>query len=59
MFFALAGRPVHEAETVNEELLSAMTREAPSMGDIVAGPARAIGGAHQPSPRLREDGSLA
>ena len=35
MFFALCGRPVHEAETINEQLLSAMTREAPSIGDIV------------------------
>jgi serine/threonine-protein kinase len=37
MFFALAGRPVHDAETINEQLLSAMTREAPSVGDIVPG----------------------
>ena len=31
MFMALTGRPVHAAETTNEELLSAMTKRAPSI----------------------------
>jgi serine/threonine-protein kinase len=35
MFAALTGRPVHAAATLNEELLSAMTNRAPSLGDIV------------------------
>jgi eukaryotic-like serine/threonine-protein kinase len=34
MFFLLTGRDVHEAETVNEELLAAMTKRAPSLGDL-------------------------
>jgi eukaryotic-like serine/threonine-protein kinase len=34
MFTALTGRLVHGAETANEELLSAMTKRAPSLGDI-------------------------
>jgi eukaryotic-like serine/threonine-protein kinase len=34
MFFLLTGRDVHEAETVNEELLSAMTKRAPSLGQL-------------------------
>jgi eukaryotic-like serine/threonine-protein kinase len=34
MFTALTGRLVHRAETANEELLSAMTKPAPSLGDI-------------------------
>lgn len=37
MFFALSGRPIHEGETTNEELLSAMIRPAPSLGDAVSG----------------------
>jgi eukaryotic-like serine/threonine-protein kinase len=35
MFTALTGRPVHAAGTLNEELLSAMTNRAPSLGDVV------------------------
>jgi serine/threonine-protein kinase len=31
MFSALTGRLVHEAQTVNEQLLAAMTRQAPSL----------------------------
>jgi serine/threonine-protein kinase len=34
MFFLLTGRDVHEAETVNEELLAAMTKRAPSLGEL-------------------------
>jgi len=34
MFTALTGRLVHGAETANEELLSAMTKRAPSLGVI-------------------------
>jgi serine/threonine-protein kinase len=34
MFMALTGRQVHEAETTNEELLAAMTTEAPSLRSI-------------------------
>jgi len=34
MFFLLTGRDVHEAETVNEELLAAMTKPAPSLGEL-------------------------
>ncbi len=34
MFVALTGRQVHEGETVNEELLSAMTVPAPSLRDL-------------------------
>ena len=34
MFTALTGRQVHVADTANEELLSAMTKRAPSLGDI-------------------------
>ena len=34
MFFLLSGRDVHEANTVNEELLAAMTMPAPSLGDF-------------------------
>jgi serine/threonine-protein kinase len=37
MFTALTGRQVHVAETTNEELLSAMTTRAPSLGDVVQG----------------------
>jgi serine/threonine-protein kinase len=36
MFYLLTGRDVHEAETVNEELLSAMTKRAPSLGELAA-----------------------
>ncbi len=35
MFALLTGRFVHEAETVNEQLLSAMTNAAPSLSSIV------------------------
>jgi serine/threonine-protein kinase len=34
MFVALTGRQVHQGETVNEELLSAMTQPAPSLRDV-------------------------
>lgn len=34
MFFLLTGRDVHEAETVAEELLAAMTKPAPSLGQL-------------------------
>jgi serine/threonine-protein kinase len=34
MFFLLNGRDVHEAETVNEELLAAMTKPAPSLREL-------------------------
>jgi serine/threonine protein kinase len=34
MFVQLTGRVVHLAETTNEELLSAMTKAAPSLGEI-------------------------
>jgi serine/threonine-protein kinase len=34
MFMALTGRQVHEAETTNEELLAAMTTEAPSLRSV-------------------------
>ena len=34
MFFLVTGRDVHEANTVNEELLAAMTKPAPSLGDL-------------------------
>jgi len=37
MFTALTGRPVHAANTTNEELLAAMTRTAPSLRAIVPG----------------------
>jgi serine/threonine-protein kinase len=36
MFMALTGRQVHEAETLNEELLAAMTRKAPSLASVEA-----------------------
>ena len=42
MFAALTGRLVHEAATMNEELLSAMTNRAPSLGDIVPGAPRRL-----------------
>jgi serine/threonine-protein kinase len=35
MFTLIAGRPVHEAVTVNEQLLAAMTEPAPSLASIV------------------------
>jgi serine/threonine-protein kinase len=34
MFYLLTGRDVHEAETVAEELLAAMTKHAPSLGEL-------------------------
>jgi serine/threonine-protein kinase len=34
MFFLLTGRDVHEADTVAEELLAAMTKPAPSLGEV-------------------------
>jgi eukaryotic-like serine/threonine-protein kinase len=34
MFFLLTGRDVHQAETVAEELLAAMTKPAPSLGEV-------------------------
>jgi serine/threonine-protein kinase len=34
MFFLLTGRDVHEADTVSEELLAAMTKPAPSLGEL-------------------------
>jgi len=37
MFYALSGRIIHEAETVNKMLLSAMTRQPPPMASIVPG----------------------
>jgi serine/threonine-protein kinase len=37
MFNLLAGRPVHQADTLNEELLAAMTQPAPLLGDLVRG----------------------
>jgi serine/threonine protein kinase len=37
LFMALTGRLVHAAETVNEELLAAMTRPAISLGAVVPG----------------------
>ena len=35
MFFAMSGQPVHYAETANEELLAAMTKNAPSVATVV------------------------
>ena len=35
MFVALSGRLVHQGETMNEELLSAMTRPAPELSTVV------------------------
>jgi serine/threonine-protein kinase len=37
LFAALSGRAVHRADTAGEELLAAMTRKAPSLGEIVSG----------------------
>jgi eukaryotic-like serine/threonine-protein kinase len=37
MFKLITGRPVHEAETINEQLLSAMTNRAPSIGTLAPG----------------------
>ncbi|MDI1443427.1 serine/threonine-protein kinase [Polyangium sp. 6x1] len=37
MYYALSGRLVHEAETVNKVLLLAMTRQAPPIASIVPG----------------------
>jgi serine/threonine protein kinase len=37
MFALVTGRFVHEADTVNEQLLSAMTRHAPKVASIVRG----------------------
>jgi serine/threonine-protein kinase len=37
MFKLITGRPVHEAETINEQLLSAMTNPAPSIGTLAPG----------------------
>ncbi|MDI3285877.1 serine/threonine-protein kinase [Polyangium sp. 15x6] len=37
MYYALSGRLVHEAETVNKVLLLAMTRQAPPIGSIMPG----------------------
>jgi serine/threonine-protein kinase len=37
MFKLVAGRPVHEAPTVNEQLLAAMTQPAPSLASVVQG----------------------
>ena len=34
MFYVLTGRDVHEAETVAEELLAAMTKHAPSLREV-------------------------
>ena len=34
MFFLVTGRDVHQANSVNEELLAAMTKPAPSLGDL-------------------------
>jgi eukaryotic-like serine/threonine-protein kinase len=34
MFVALTGRQVHQGDTVNEELLAAMTQPAPSLKDV-------------------------
>lgn len=37
MFYVLTGKLVHEAETVNKVLLSAMTRQAPPVASVVPG----------------------
>jgi len=42
MFMALTGRPVHAAETTNEELLSAMTKRAPSIANVVPGASKRL-----------------
>jgi eukaryotic-like serine/threonine-protein kinase len=42
MITLLSGRHVHEAATVNEMLLSAMTREAPASVDVVPGLPRGV-----------------
>jgi eukaryotic-like serine/threonine-protein kinase len=42
MITLLSGRHVHEAATVNEMLLSAMTREAPASADVVPGLPRGV-----------------
>jgi len=42
MFMALTGRPVHAAETTNEELLSAMTKRAPLLGNVVPGASKLL-----------------
>jgi serine/threonine protein kinase len=42
LFAALTGRPIHSGNTANEELLSAMTRRAPSLADVVPGMPKAL-----------------
>ncbi|UQA58466.1 serine/threonine-protein kinase [Polyangium aurulentum] len=37
LFYALTGRVIHEADTVNKVLLSAMTRPAPQLASILQG----------------------
>jgi serine/threonine-protein kinase len=37
LFTALTGHAIHRGNTANEELLSAMTRRAPSLADVVPG----------------------
>jgi serine/threonine protein kinase len=42
MFLALTGRHVHQGETLNEELLAAMTHRAPSVGSLAPDLPRAL-----------------
>ncbi|HEX9296459.1 MAG TPA: serine/threonine-protein kinase [Polyangiaceae bacterium] len=42
MFVQLTGRQVHEADTVNEELLCAMTNPAPSLAKVLPGSHEAL-----------------
>jgi serine/threonine-protein kinase len=44
MFTLLTGRLVHEAETVNELLLAAMTKPAPSLASVIPGVSTALAG---------------
>jgi serine/threonine-protein kinase len=44
MFTLLTGRLVHEAETVNELLLAAMTKPAPSLASVMPGVSTALAG---------------
>ena len=44
MFTLLTGRLVHEAETVNELLLAAMTKPAPSLASVMPGVSSALAG---------------
>ncbi|MEP7121131.1 MAG: protein kinase [Byssovorax sp.] len=44
MFTLLTGRLVHEAETVNELLLAAMTKSAPSLASVMPGVSTALAG---------------